>query len=362
MMPRMALRVLAVAQAAELGGAELALLRVLPELDAAGVAVELAVPGDGGLAVAAHEQGVVVHELPLGPLRTGGWPRALAAWPRARSLVRELHPDAVWLNGIVPQRVVPALGDAPALLQLHDLVANRPRPWRSERFWRHVPIVACASEIAARSAAAAGAPEERLRIVPAPVEAVDRAPRPEWADGAPVVGFVGRLEPAKGVLVLLRAARLLLARRPDVRFVLVGGPAVASEPGYEQRVREEAARLGDAVEIVGSAPDARALMPWFDVLAVPSFSEAFGTVAAEALAAGTPAVVTDAGGMAEYVVPGRNGEVVPAADPERLAAALDTTLERAGEMAAAAREAVAAFATERVAGQLAGILEEVAGR
>jgi glycosyltransferase involved in cell wall biosynthesis len=234
----------------------------------------------------------------------------------------------------------------------------------------------------ARAAAAAGAPEPRLRTVPVPVDPADPAPRPAWADGRPVVGFVGRVEPRKGVLDLLHAMPRVAEQVDDVRLVIVRGPALEPAPHrrtvrrraqgasagadssgeYERRVAEAAAALGDRVVLTGPVADARALMPWFDVLCVPSLAEPFGTVAAEALAAGTPAVVTDSGGMPEYVVPGRNGEVVPPGDPEQLATALARILPRAGELREASRESVARFRTPRAAREMAALLREAAGR
>ena len=358
----MGLRVLAVAQAAELGGAELALLRLAPALRDEGVVLELAVPAEGGVARAAREQGMTVHEVPLGPLRSGGWPRALLSWPRTRALVRRLRPDVVWLNGVVTLRLVPALGGTPAVLHLHDLVERGPRPWRSEAFWRAVPLVACASEAVARAAVAASAPADRMRTVPVPVEPAEAAPQPPWADGRPVVGFVGRVEPRKGVLDLLAAMPALAERVEDVRLVIVRGPALEPDRDYERRVEEACARLGDRVTVVGPVPDARALMPWFDVLCVPSIAEPFGTVAAEALAAGTPAVVTDSGGMPEYVVAGRNGDVVAPGDPAQLADALARVIPRADEMRDAARESAARFRTHRAAREMLAVLGEAARR
>lgn len=358
----MALRVLAVAQAAEPGGAELVLLRLAPALAAEEVELEVTVPGEGGVARGARELGLTVHEVPIGPLRRGGWLAALRGRPRTRALLSQIRPDVVWLNGIVPQRLVPALGGTPALLHLHDLVAHRPLQWRRRSFWRQVTIVACDSDAVASAAAAAGAPPERLRTVPVPVDAVEPAPRPPWADGAPVVGFVGRIEPRKGVLDLLAAAGVLAGRVPQLRIVIVRGPEVTAERRYEQRVRDAVADLGDTVVVTGPVADARRLMAWFDVLCVPSLSEPFGTVAAEALAAGTPAVVTDSGGMPEYVTPGRSGEVVPPGDPARLAEALERVLERAPAMAAAARDDAARFATARAAPALAALLSEASGR
>ena len=358
----MALRVLAVAQAAEPGGAEHALLRLGPPLADEGVELELAVPADGGVARAARELGIRVHELPIGSLRRGGLARAVLGWPRTRARTRSIGPDVVWLNGVVPQRIVPALGATPAMLHLHDLLGHRPLQWRLESFWRRVPFVACASDAVARAAEAVGAPPDRLRMLPVPVEAVEPAPRPPWADDRPVVGFVGRVEPRKGVLDLLTAARTLVGRVPRVRIVIVSGPELEPERGYERQVRDAASALGESVVITGPVDDARRLMRWFDVLCVPSLVEPFGTVAAEALAAGTPAVVTDSGGMPEYVVSGRSGEVVRPGQPDELAAALERVLERAPAMADAAREDAARFATARAAAETAALLRESAGR
>jgi glycosyltransferase involved in cell wall biosynthesis len=353
----MGLRVLAVAQAAEPGGAELALLRLAPALRRQGIELELVVPAEGGVAEAARAGGLTVHRVPFGSLRRGAWPRAVLAWPRTRALVRRARPEVVWLNGVVPQRLLPALGGVPAVMYLHDLVTHS-RAWRSDGFWSRVPLVACASDAVARAAGSAGAPKERLRTVFAPVESVPAAPRPAWADARPVVGFVGRLEPRKGVLDLLEAMDEL----PDARLVIVRGPRLEDDREYEEAALSEAARLGERAVVTGPVDDARGLMHWFDVLCVPSHVEPFGTVAAEALAAGTPAVVTDSGGMPEYVVPGETGEVVPPSNPSALAAALARTLPRSDQMAAAARAAVAPFATERVAGSLAALLHEAAQR
>ena len=78
--------------------------------------------------------------------------------------------------------------------------------------------------------------------------------------------------------------------------------------------------------------------------------------------AGTPAVVTDSGGMPEYVTPGRNGEVVPPGRPDELADALERVLARAREMGDAAREDVARFAPEQAARETAALLQEAAGK
>jgi glycosyltransferase involved in cell wall biosynthesis len=359
-------RVLAVAQSTDLGGAELALLRIAERLPELGFDVEIAVPGDGPVADAAARLGgsadqradagarlggrahrtaarlgAATHRLPVGGLAAGAWPRAVAGWPRARSLARRF--DVVLLNGIVTQRLAPAMTATTLVPYIHELSDSPPRAWRSHRFWHATPLVLCACEAVAQRCRSFGAPSDRLRVVYAPVEAVAPAERPDWADG-PVVGFVGRLEPAKGTLELVRAMREV-----DARLVVVGD----GDGAYADEVR-----AAPGVVSVGRVDDARKLMSWFDVLAVPSEREAFGTVAAEALAAGTPVVATRGGGIEEYVVPGRNGELVMPGDTEALAAALRKLLEVAPSMAEAARDDAARFRTEAVAGAVADALHE----
>jgi glycosyltransferase involved in cell wall biosynthesis len=334
-------RVLAVAQSADLGGAELALLRIAKRLPEHGIDVELAVPGPGRTE---DEAGPIpVHRVPVGGLARGSWPRALAAWPRAQRLGRRF--DAVLLNGIVTQRLAPAMWEGTLVPYIHELTDSGPRAWRSRRFWRSAPVVLCACEAVAQRCAAFGSPPDRLRTVYAPVETMPAAERPDWAEG-PVVGYVGRIEPAKGTLDLVRAMA-----RVDARLVLIGD----GSGEYADQVRREA---GERTLMLGRVDDARPLLPWLDVLAVPSHREAFGTVAAEALAAGTVVVATRGGGIEEYVVPGRNGDLVPAGDVDALASAIDALLPKAAGMGEAARADAKPFEGGRVAAAVADALHE----
>ena len=361
----MAARVLAITQAPELGGAEYALLRIARRLPARGYECVVTVPGPGATEAAFRAEGFPVHRLATGPLRAGGWPRALAALPRARLLARRVRPQLVYLNGTVAQRLAPAfLGTGARLVpHLHDLLETAPRPWRSARFWAAAPVVICASGAVADRAAELGAPRERLRTVWCPIEPAEPAPRPAWReDGRPVVGFVGRIEPRKGVLDLLRAAPALFERRPDARIVIVGDDELGASAVYRDEVRRAAAQLGERVLLLGAVPEANRLMPWFDALCVPSRVEPFGTVAAEALAAGTPVVATRSGGMAEYVADGRTGALVEPGDVAALADALDRVLADAEALGRNGREDAARFSSDRVAALVADALDEALDR
>jgi D-inositol-3-phosphate glycosyltransferase len=150
---------------------------------------------------------------------------------------------------------------------------------------------------------------------------------------AHVVLFAGRLQPLKAPDVLLRAVALLLDETPHLRSRLVvpvvGGP---SGTGLEhpESLAELVAELGigDVVRFVPPAP-ASELAVWdaaATVVAVPSYNESFGLVAAEALATGTPVVAAAVGGLPTVVVDGENGLLLGTHEPRDWAAALRRVL------------------------------------
>jgi D-inositol-3-phosphate glycosyltransferase len=150
---------------------------------------------------------------------------------------------------------------------------------------------------------------------------------------AHVVLFAGRLQPLKAPDVLLRAVALLLDETPGLRARLVvpvvGGP---SGTGLEhpESLAELAAELGidDVVRFVPPAP-APELAVWYaaaSVVAVPSYNESFGLVAAEALATGTPVVAAAVGGLSTVVVDEENGLLLGTHEPRDWAAALRRVL------------------------------------
>ncbi|MGE5506955.1 MAG: glycosyltransferase family 4 protein [Chitinophagales bacterium] len=147
---------------------------------------------------------------------------------------------------------------------------------------------------------------ERARL-PGAVLVYNGVPDPGYrpTPGNGLVGFFGRLEPTKGVDVLLRSG---------VRPLLVVGD------GSQRRTLE--ALAGDGATFTGFRPDAVRLMASCEVIAVPSLVEPFGLVAAEAAALGRPVVASAVGGLAEIVVDGETGYLVPPGDPVALGEAL----------------------------------------
>src|SRR5439155_25667095 len=134
----------------------------------------------------------------------------------------------------------------------------------------------------------------------------------------PVIGFVGRLVAEKGTLELLHAARIILNRRPEVRFLFVG--CVDSEK--KDALTPKAARqygVAHACIFTGTRHDMPELYAIMDVFALPSHREGFPRVPMEASAMGVPCVLTNIRGCREAVEHNRNGLLTPLGDGQSLA-------------------------------------------
>lgn len=159
------------------------------------------------------------------------------------------------------------------------------------------------------------------------------------ASAQPVVGFVGRLVAEKGLHDLLDTARIVLARMPDVRFVLVGPSDDEKADALTPAVAEEYG-VAHACIFTGMRNDMPELYALMDVFVLPSHREGFPRSPMEASAMGVSCVVTDIRGCRETVEHGRTGWLVPVAKPRQLAEAITVLLanpELARFMGAAAR-------------------------
>jgi len=137
-------------------------------------------------------------------------------------------------------------------------------------------------------------------------------------DDAAVVGTIGRLNAQKGHRYLLDAAAVVAARRPDVRFLIVG------DGDLEQALREQAASLGiaDRVVMAGHRTDVPDALGAIDVLCIPSLYEGTPLTLFEAMAAGRAVVSTAVDGCREVLDDNRTGLLVPPGRAEPLAEAL----------------------------------------
>jgi glycosyltransferase involved in cell wall biosynthesis len=131
------------------------------------------------------------------------------------------------------------------------------------------------------------------------------------------IGVIGRIEPEKGQMELVSAARLLLQTFPACCFVVVGVPLFGGTRYFDSVV--EASR-GLPIEFPGWQPDVPSVLSSLDLLVVPSGSrDAAPRVILEAFAAGVPVVAFPSGGIPEIVRDGYNGFLAASFTPEALA-------------------------------------------
>jgi phosphatidylinositol alpha-mannosyltransferase len=182
------------------------------------------------------------------------------------------------------------------------------------------------------------------------VERFARAvPIARWQDGTRNLLFVGRHEPRKGLIELLKAFRILRKTGCRCRLLVVGSGPQEREARRYVLTR----RLGN-VEFLGRVTDEEkaALYRTADVYVSPATgAESFGIVLLEAMAAGTPIVCSDIHGYKGVVRRGREGLLVPPRKPKALAAAIAELLaddDRRAAMGESGSRRAREFSWERV--------------
>ena len=167
-----------------------------------------------------------------------------------------------------------------------------------------------------------GVDPDRIRVVYNGVDPERFPPRPVRLD-RPTIAFVGRIEPLKDVLGLIRAVAEVRRSIPDVQLRL-HGPEV--DAAYATRCRAAAADLGDAVVFEGPAADPARAYQESDLVVLCSVSEGFPYTVVEAMCTGRPVVATAVGGVPEAL--GRPDLLVEPQDAQALGERIVSVLRR----------------------------------
>ena len=287
-----------------------------------------------------------------------------------------------WLSGWVALRLRQSWG-VPVVAMFHTLarLKTQARAGESES---PVRIATERRILAEADAVVVASPEEpreiarlyevtprRVQVVPCGVdldafrpmdarEARDRL----GLNGNRTLLFVGRMEPLKGLDILLRAFAEL--EDPKAELIVLGGDegsvrelartqALARELGIDARVR------------FGGSVDHASLPDYYnaaDVCVVPSYYESFGMVALEALACGTPVVAARVGGLRHTVRDGENGFLVPWHCPEPFTQRLELLLDNADlrrEFGVAGRQTARAYGWPQVAERTVELFHDLIG-
>lgn len=204
--------------------------------------------------------------------------------------------------------------------------------WLTFEAWR---VIVCSGYMEQELRNVFQLPQDKLRVVPNGVDLTGFDDRPvDWdrKNQRRMIFFVGRLVREKGVQVLLEAMPKIISYYPDAKVVIAGkGP-------YEEYLRNRTRELGvgHRVHFAGYIDDATRNQLYREaaVTVFPSLYEPFGIVALEGMAARTPVVVADTGGLREIVEHGIDGLKCYAGSANSLA---DNILQILGEKELARR-------------------------
>jgi glycosyltransferase involved in cell wall biosynthesis len=222
-----------------------------------------------------------------------------------------------------------------------------------------------------------GAQRQRVRVIRSGVDVARFCPRDRrqarqelrLRSEAPLVLFVGNLEPRKQVDLLLRALGYVRRSLPEAGLAIVGSGASAGADDQTAYLQQFSVELGlrPAVHFAG-AVDAEDLLRWYaaaDVFALPSSSEAQGIVALEAMACGLPVVASAVGGLLDTLNDAKTGYLVPPGDlialAERLLSLLTDPARRTAIGHAARRAVEREFSWHNTARATIDVYREVLG-
>lgn len=289
-----------------------------------------------------------------------------------------------WLSGLVGEKLK-TVWNVPHVTMFHTLgeIKNRAslnehetniRIESEERIVAGVDRVICATEQERTLLQQLyGAGSDKVSVIPLGVD-LDRFRPGEQEEARRALGlkderiilFVGRIEPLKGLDILISAAALL---ESDVEctVLIVGGDesslaevedlqALARDKGIEHRVAFVGAVDRDTLPLYYNAAD---------LCVVPSHYESFGLVAVEAMASGVPVVASRVGGLAGTIKDGETGYLIPWLCPEPFAERIELLLDNEPlrrNLGESARGAVARYRWENVAGAVLELYNALTGR
>lgn len=297
------------------------------------------------------EPGFEVVHVPAGPARLPKeeLPDHVAAYADwVEKDLADFDPDVIhanyWLSGVAG-RLLKQRINRPLLTTFHTLarvkaISGDPEPESRSR--AESAVMACADAVLANATAEAeqlvefyDADPDRIEIVPPGVDHALFSPGNQagarWAlgtDDRPLLIFIGRIQPLKGVDVAVET--LAKMERTDARLWIVGGASGQTGGAEVERIRAMIDDLGlvDRVRFVPAQPH-HLLSTYYraaDVCLVPSRSESFGLVALEAAACGVPTVASAVGGLLTLVDHGHTGYLVEGRDPADYAGWVDKIL------------------------------------
>ena len=327
------------------------------EHDAAGDSVEWITPN------------VRVIHLPGGPLESGvgelyghlpGFLEGVRSFRESEGINYDVVHSHYWLSAWIGQRLSQSMG-VPHVVTFHTLalIKMQSRAGESEPEEREVVerdamltadrIVAFSGHERDAMARLYGADPSKVMLAPCGVDLTKFRPLDQkearkrlGLNGEKVVLYVGRVEPLKGLDLLVETAAQMEAGDQNVRMMVVGGGGPGEPETDRVRRLAEERQVDGLIDFVGRV-DHDELPLYYnaaDVCVVPSYYESFGLVALESMACGTPVVATRVGGLPTIVHHGHTGYLKSWRCPEAFANSVEMIFSSSGlqeSMGAAAR-------------------------
>ena len=316
------------------------------------------------------------------PSHLGEFERALVAFAGREGVRYDLVHSHYWMSGVAGMRLAERWR-VPHVTMFHTLgeVKKRARATEHEtpaRIEAEREIAAAADRIVVASGhekhllvTLYDADAAKIAVVPCGVDLelfvpMDKATARRKLgvpDGERIILFVGRIEPLKGIDILINAAAQL-HEDENFRVLIVGGDIRAEAEIAALRALAERLDVDHHVSFVGAV--AHEELPLYynaaDVCVMPSYYESFGLVAIEAMACGTPVVASRVGGLTTTVSDGETGYLIPWRCPEPFAERLELLLdndELRASFGRAGREAVERFRWANVGEAVAALYGEL---
>ncbi len=327
------------------------------EHDAAGDSVEWITPN------------VRVIHLPGGPLESGvgelyghlpGFLEGVRSFRESEGINYDVVHSHYWLSAWIGQRLSQSMG-VPHVVTFHTLAlikmqsrAGESEPEERELVERDAMltadrIVAFSGHERDAMARLYGADPSKVMLAPCGVDLTKFRPLDQkearkrlGLNGEKVVLYVGRVEPLKGLDLLVETAAQMEAGDQNVRMMVVGGGGPGEPETDRVRRLAEERQVDGLIDFVGRV-DHDELPLYYnaaDVCVVPSYYESFGLVALESMACGTPVVATRVGGLPTIVHHGHTGYLKSWRCPEAFANSVEMIFSSSGlqeSMGAAAR-------------------------
>lgn len=331
------LSVLLISWAPFRAGAEVAAERLAIGLQDAGHLVTFVVGTESETLERMRDAGVDVRHVPLAFTDKLKWLRYRASQQALRRILFDLQPDVVHANDLPTSQMV---GQAVRRTGIPLVTHHRWSFGGTAIDWlnkfgadRHVFVSnALMSELVGNSPRLAASGRsvvyDGLPLPTLPTEGDRRAARGEL--GLPVeqdlVLYAGQLIERKGVADLLHAWALLSEQRRVSAQLIVVGDDLENDGKYRVELERLNAELRCGARFVGYRKDVATWITAADLCVVPSHAEPLGNATLEAMAQGRAIVATRVGGIAEMVVDGRTGVLVPPRDPRALSDAIEQML------------------------------------